>query len=50
MNKNQAIRIVNSGTGHNKLSIQNTHWSNVVIYGNEEGWWLNTPFINSQKS
>lgn len=44
MTKNQAIRQINESVGFNRLNIKNTHWSNVVEYGTDEGWWLNIPF------
>lgn len=44
MTKNQAIRQINRASGFNRLNSQNTHWSNVVKYGSNEGWWLNIPF------
>jgi len=44
MNKNQAIRQINEAVGFKQLNVQNTHWSNIVEYGANEGWWLNIPF------
>ena len=44
MTKNEAIRRVNERLGGKRLGTGNTHWSNVVSYGSEEGWWLNVPF------
>lgn len=44
LTKNEAIRIINRRLGANVLGTQNTHWSNIVIYGSGEGWWLNIPF------
>lgn len=44
MIKRQAIRQVNEANGFSQLRIANTHWSNIVEYRAEEGWWLNIPF------
>lgn len=44
MNKSEAIRILNGKFAPKKLSVQNAHWSNLVNYGSEIGWWLNIPF------
>lgn len=44
MIKSEAIRNINRQLGANVLGVHNTHWSNVVPYGSEEGWWLNIPF------
>ena len=33
LTKNEAIRIINRRLGANVLGTQNTHWSNIVIYG-----------------
>ena len=44
MTKNQAISQINESAGFNRLNTKNTHWSNVVEYGTDEGWWLNIPF------
>lgn len=47
MNKSEAIRILNnklSQLSPARLSATNAHWSNLVNYGSEVGWWLNIPF------
>lgn len=44
MTKNQAIQLINEAYGFNQLHITNTHWSNIIKYRAEEGWWLNIPF------
>lgn len=33
MNKNEAIRILNNKLSPSRLSVRNTHWSNLVEYG-----------------
>ena len=49
MNKNEAIRILNNKLSPSRLSVRNTHWSNLVEYGAEVGWWLNVPFHKFEK-
>lgn len=44
MNKKEAIVLINSITNSNKLNTKNTHWSDIVKYGKDFGWWLNIPF------
>lgn len=44
MNKKEAIRILNNELSPSRLSAKNAHWSNLVEYGAEVGWWLNVPF------
>jgi hypothetical protein len=44
MTKSQAIRQVNEIVGLNHLNFSNTHWSSIVEYRSEAGWWLNVPF------
>jgi len=49
MNKNEAIRILNNKLSPSRLNVRNTHWSNLVEYGAEIGWWLNVPFHKFEK-
>ena len=49
MNKNKAIYIMNEKFTASMLNIRNTHWSNLVEYGSEIGWWLNVPFHKFEK-
>jgi len=49
MKKNEAIRILNTKLSPEILSSSNTHWSNLVNYGSEVGWWLNIPFHKFDK-
>ena len=44
MTKRQAIVLINRSLGEERLNPRNTHWSNVVEYRSEQGWWLNIPF------
>jgi len=44
LTKNEAILKINLLNGSKALTSKNTHWSNVVSYKNESGWWLNVPF------
>lgn len=44
MNNNQAIALINGKQEQHLLSIKNTHWANLSIYGGKDGWWLNVPF------
>jgi len=44
LTKNEAIKKINSLDKSKKLTPRNTHWSNIVSYKNENGWWLNVPF------
>ena len=44
MTKKEAIRRINEGTGASSLSNANTHWSNIVNYSSDQGWWLNIRF------
>ena len=44
MDKKQALILINSKQIGVKLDNTNTHWSNLVRYGNDFGWWLNIPF------
>jgi hypothetical protein len=44
MNKKEAIILINSKNNDKRLNNNNTHWSNIVKYGNDFGWWLNIPF------
>jgi len=46
IDKKYAIRLINEyeREGFKGLHTKNTHWSNIVQYGAEEGWWLNIPF------
>lgn len=34
--------------GSSKLNQINTHWSDIVKYGKDSGWWLNIPFYKFQ--
>lgn len=45
MNKTDAIKRINDRLGKPALTEKNTHFSNVVLYGTEEGWWLKIPFL-----
>ncbi len=44
MTKSDAIKSINKKFTVNHLNMKNTHWSNLVNYGSEIGWWLNIPF------
>ncbi len=44
MTKNKAIHWINKSASSIQLSTKNTHWSNIVEYCSDEGWWLNIPF------
>lgn len=44
MTKNEAIILVNQENKSNNLTTKNTHYSNLVQYGNNYGWWINIPF------
>lgn len=44
MTKNEAIKIINQNVKTNELNIKNTHYSNIVKYSNNDGWWINIPF------
>jgi hypothetical protein len=44
MSKDQAIKQINRFVGEQNLNSSNTHWSNLVNYRSENGWWLNIPF------
>jgi 5-methylcytosine-specific restriction protein A len=44
LTKNEAISKINLLDTSKKLTSKNTHWSNIVSYKNENGWWLNVPF------
>lgn len=45
MNKADAIKRINDRLGKPALTDKNTHFSNVVVYGTDEGWWLKIPFL-----
>ncbi|MBC3921052.1 hypothetical protein H8L32_26555 [Undibacterium sp. CY18W] len=49
MNKAEAIQITNDSLQANVLNDGNTQFSQVVRYGNDEGWWLNIPLTNFRK-
>lgn len=49
MNKNQAIALINKNDGVDVLTVRNTHWANLSVYGGKEGWWLNVPFDKFRK-
>lgn len=44
MDKSEAIRILNRKLSSSRISARNAHWSNLVKYSAEIGWWLNVPF------
>jgi len=44
MTKNEAIELINQNLQTNKLNTKNTHYSNIVKYSNNDGWWINVPF------
>ncbi len=44
MTKNEAILKINLLNGSKTLTSKNTHWSSIVSYKKESGWWLNVPF------
>jgi len=44
LTKNEAIKKINSLDTSKRLTLKNTHWSNIVSYKGENGWWLNIPF------
>jgi len=46
--KSEAIALVNELENSNKLTPKNVHWSNIVNYKKEKGWWLNIPFEKFQ--
>jgi hypothetical protein len=37
MNKNEAINLINSKNGDKRLNNRNTHWSDIIKYGNDFG-------------
>ncbi len=45
MNKADAIKRINDRLGTAALHDKNTHFSNVTVYGADEGWWLKIPFL-----
>lgn len=45
MTKLEAIKRINDRLGKPVLNDKNTHFSNVVVYGTDEGWWLKIPFL-----
>jgi hypothetical protein len=45
MTKLEAIKRINERLGKPVLTDENTHFSNVVVYGTDEGWWLKIPFL-----
>ncbi len=45
MTKLEAIKRINEYLGEPALNDKNTHYSNVVVYGTDEGWWLKIPFL-----
>ena len=45
MTKTEAIKRINERLGKPALNDKNTHFSNVVVYGTDEGWWLKIPFL-----
>ena len=45
MTKIEAIKRINDRLGKVTLTDKNTHFSNVVVYGEDEGWWLKIPFL-----
>jgi len=49
MNKKMALDIINAKSGEIKLTNRNTHWSDIVEYGKDFGWWLNIPFHKFQE-
>lgn len=44
MTKNEAIELINQNRQTNELNIKNTHYSNIIKYSNDDGWWINVPF------
>lgn len=44
MNKNDIIALINEQKGIEVLIKKNTYFSNIVKYGNKNGWWFNIPF------
>ena len=49
MTKIEAIKRINERLGKPGLNEHNTHFSNVVVYGTDEGWWLKIPFLTFKK-
>ena len=49
MNKAEAILIANESLRVTMLNEQNTQFSHVVRYVNDDGWWLNIPLANFRK-
>ncbi|MBI3285698.1 MAG: hypothetical protein HYZ65_12740 [Burkholderiales bacterium] len=49
MNKAEAIHIANESLRAHALNDANTQFSQVLRYGNDEGWWLNIPLANFRK-
>ena len=45
MTKTEAIKRINDRLGKPALTDKNTHFSNVVVYGTDEGWWLKIPYL-----
>lgn len=45
MTKNEAIKRINDRLGKPTLTDKNTHFSSVVVYGEDEGWWVKIPFL-----
>lgn len=50
MNKNQAIAFINRKHKHISLTGKNTHWANISVYGDKDGWWLNVPFSKFEEN
>ena len=49
MNKEEAINIANESLRTNSLHSNNTQFSQVVRYVDDEGWWLNIPLSSFRK-
>ena len=49
MNKAEAIQIANESMRSTMLNEQNTQFSHVVRYVNDDGWWINIPLANFKK-
>lgn len=45
MTKIEAIKRINERLGKLVLTEKNTHFSNVVVYAADEGWWLKIPYL-----
>jgi hypothetical protein len=45
MIKTEAIKRINERLGKPVLTEKNTQFSNVVVYGPDEGWWLKIAFL-----